>query len=250
MAGREPEERVNRAVAAQTWCQVLFLHWRSDAPSVAAVLPKGLAPDLVDGSAWLSIVAFRVERFRILGAPPLLSRSSFPETNLRTYARDKTGRDGVWFLSIDVPNTLNILGGRMIGVPYHLAEMSVREPEGMIEYRCRRRVGGPAGHDLAVLPGRDLDPGELALADSLSGRWRAFSRRGRLMDVPVEHEPWALQVARVVRLDESIFHAAGLPRPVGEPLAHFAEGVHARLGRPRMAATKRPAGKGSSVPHG
>jgi uncharacterized protein YqjF (DUF2071 family) len=234
MAGSQPEEQVRWALGQQTWRHVTLLHWRIHPETIASALPRGLAPDVVEGSAWISVVAFAVEGFRVCGIPLQTANSFFAETNLRTYVRDGSGRDGVWFLSIDVPSLLNMAGGRVLGVPYYLSEMSVHTGDSVIEYRCRRRFSRDTGHDIVIQPGPSLDPGERSVAELLAGRWRAFSRAGRLIDVPVEHKPWPLQKARVVRLDESISLAAGLSRPAGEPLVHFADGLHARLGPPRL----------------
>jgi uncharacterized protein YqjF (DUF2071 family) len=243
MAGSQPEEPVRWAMVEQIWRHVTLLHWRTDPQAVAALLPRGLVPDVVDGAAWISIVAFDVEGFKVCGLPLQLPNSSFAETNLRTYVRDSSGRDGIWFLSIDVPNLLNVAGGRTLGVPYYLSAMSVHRGAGVVEYRCRRRRSRHTGHDVVIQPGPSLDRGERAVADLLAGRWRAFSWVGGLIDVPVEHESWSLQEARVAHLDESIFLAAGLSRPAGEPLVHFADGLHARLGSPRLvrsATTRHP----------
>lgn len=240
MAGSQPEEQVRRTFGRQTWRHVTLLHWRTEAKAMAALLPPGLTPDLVDGSAWIGVVAFAVEQFRVGGVPLQPADSCFAETNLRTYVRDGAGRDGVWFLSIDAPHLLNIAAGRLLGVPYYFSQMSVHRRDALVEYRCRRRFSRGAGHDIVIEPGRNLDRGERTLADLLAGRWRAFSRVGALIDVPVEHEPWPLRHARVVRLDESIVRAAGVRGPSGDPLVHFADGLHARLGPPRLVRHPPP----------
>jgi uncharacterized protein YqjF (DUF2071 family) len=41
----------------------------------------------------------------------------------------------------------------------------------------------------------------------------------------VHHPPYPLQTAQVIDWDESLLVAAGIARPAGEPLAHFASGV-------------------------
>ncbi len=220
-------------MVAQTWRRVTFLHWPAEPRELGSRLPGGLTPEVIEGSAWISIVAFQVERFRVLGAVPGSWRSSFPETNLRTYVRHESGRDGVWFLSLDVPGWLNAIGGRLVGIPYHLSAMSVDANDGLIRYRSRRRAGRRPMLALDVWPG---PPGHVDRADvatSLAGRWRAFTRVHRLLEVPVEHEPWDLQPARVERLHETLFAAAGVARPRVEPLVTFANRAHARLGHPR-----------------
>jgi uncharacterized protein len=151
------------------------------------------------------------------------------------YVRDEFGRDGIWFMSIDVPSLINAAGGRILGIPYHLADMEVQHLDKSTAYRCSRRFGPAAGHHIIVAPAGELPPEETALADRLGGRWRAFSRRGHLIEVPVEHQAWTMKAARVIQLGQTIIDAAGLAPPAGEPLAHFsAAAIHARLGRPRI----------------
>lgn len=232
MAGDEPEERVRQPVLRQSWRELSLLHWRIDADRIAARLPTGLSPDLVDGSAWVALVPFVVRDFRVLSSP---LGSCFPETNVRTYVRHRDGRDGLWFFSLDVTNTLNVLGGRVVQLPYHRASMTVAVADGSVRYRCRRRLAPRVHHDIVVRPGNPLGNGsDAALARLLAGRWRAFwTMAGNLVDIPVEHEPWPLRQAELVSLDETLLRAVGLAPGAGDPLVHFSEGVHARFGMPR-----------------
>src|SRR6266542_1618220 len=46
--------------------------------------------------------------------------------------------------------------------------------------------------------------------------------------------PWPLQHASVVRLDQDVLQADGLPPPQGPPHALFSEGVEVRIGVPRL----------------
>jgi uncharacterized protein YqjF (DUF2071 family) len=46
----------------------------------------------------------------------------------------------------------------------------------------------------------------------------------------VEHPPWPLKRARVLRLDQNLSEAAGLPAPEGQPVIHYSEGVTVRVG--------------------
>jgi uncharacterized protein YqjF (DUF2071 family) len=232
MAGREPEERVV-PIVRQSWRRLSFLHWRVDADLIARRLPAGLKPELIDGSAWVAITPFAVDRCTMAGVP----MGAFRETNLRTYVRHRDGRDGLWFLSIDVSSAANAAGGRAIGVPYFLSRMSVQDGD-QVRYRCTRRTGPSAGHDITVVPGPSIEPDETI--DRLTGRWRAFTAlAGRVIEVAVSHEPWPLQSATVTGCDETLFQAAGLPPPEGEPVAHFSAGVDARLGPGRSESAPR-----------
>lgn len=236
MAGAQPEEKVTAPFAYQSWRDMTFLHWRFDPAVIAPLLPDPLRPHLHDGSAWVGLTPFRIEGFRPPVLPPLPGLSSFPETNLRTYAVDPDGRDGIHFFSLEADSLATTVAARAFNVPYHWAAMRVEWHEGSVRYISRRRIGTPATHDITVLPGAACTPDELTDLDHwLTGRWRSWARpAGRLSDVPVEHQPWPLRHAEVLELDETLFTTAGLPAPGEQPLVHFSAGVDARLGPPRL----------------
>jgi uncharacterized protein YqjF (DUF2071 family) len=225
-----PEKHIRLPVVGQSWRRIAFLHWPFPVDAIASLLPDELEPDVMEGQAWVTITPFEVRRFRMLGLPPLPGLSDFPETNLRTYVRDRTGVDGLWFLSIDVGNVLNVFGGRLLGLPYFRSEMSV-EGVDVIRYRCRRGAAR-AMHDIVIEPRGALVPD--LLTEHLTGRWRAFTRvAGQLLVVPVEHEPWPLRSAGVVSLEETLFANAGLTAPMPPALVHYSDGVDAVLASPR-----------------
>lgn len=197
-------------------------------------------PDVVDGSAWIGLTPFEVQRFRLFDAPLPLTAPRFPETNVRTYVRDEHGTDGLWFFSLDVPDVLNAMGGRLAGAPYYLADMTVTREDGVVHYRSRRRVGPQAHHELTIRPGAPIEEADVAdTIASLTGRWRAFSRvAGQLVVIAVEHEPWPLRHATVVEHDESMLAAVGAQAAVKRdtPMVHFSDGVDARLGAAHLAS--------------
>ena len=112
VAGPQPEEKVPGPAVQQSWRDVTFLHWGYDPAVVKPVLPHGLEPEVRDGQAWVGISPFRVERFRLSVLPPAPGLSSFPETNVRTYAVGPTGRDGIWFMTLEVDSLPATIGGR------------------------------------------------------------------------------------------------------------------------------------------
>ncbi len=232
MSGRHPEEKVAYPVVNQRWRDMTFLHWRYPPAEVAAKLPDGLEPDVYDGSAWVGLTPFTVMASRPAIVPTLFG-STFPETNLRTYVVGPDGRDGIWFLALDVGSLATAAVARAAyWVPYHWASMQV-ERATVIRYRSHRRIGS-AAHDISIRPGEPI-AGDDDLVTFVTGRWRAWTRiGGRLATVAVEHEPWPLQAAEVVELSESVTAAAGLPSPHGDPLLHFSPGVNASLGPPRL----------------
>ena len=85
----------------QTWRHLVFLHWRVEPQHLQALLPAGLTVETFDGSGWLALVPFAMERVRPWWSPPVSGVSWFLETNLRTYVRHDNGLSAVWFFSLD-----------------------------------------------------------------------------------------------------------------------------------------------------
>jgi uncharacterized protein len=239
MAGNQPEEHGLVPMLYQDWCDVTFLHWRYDPAIIDRLLPSRLRADIVDGSAWVSLTPFEIRHHRPPGLPPLPVVSRFPETNVRTYARHEDGRDGLWFLSLDVASLSTVVGARLaLGAPYFPARMRVTVSD-TITYRSERLHRGRARHQIVIRPGPQLDT-PLSTQDSLLvGRWRAFTHRaGRLREVPVEHPPWRLHDATLLELDETLLAATGLPPPDAPPVVRYAAGVRVKLGLPRLVHGK------------
>ena len=86
-------------------------------------MPDELEIEEHDGSAWLSLVFFRVRALRARGALPVPGISSFLQLNVRTYVRGPDGLPGVWFFSIDASSRLAALGVRRI---YHVPAFHAR----------------------------------------------------------------------------------------------------------------------------
>ncbi|HEX8932926.1 MAG TPA: DUF2071 domain-containing protein [Pseudonocardiaceae bacterium] len=237
MAGAIPEERVTWPVAHQRWQAFTFLHWAYDPAEVQRLLPSELQVHTHDGLAWVGLTPFLLSDFHPPGLPAIPGLSTFPETNLRTYVLNSNGLDGLWFFSLDADELATVLGARaLLQVPYQWAAMSVKTGS-TVTYRSRRRWSPRARHDIVVQPGAPLAVEELVERDHfLTGRWRAFTKiAGRMVTVPVEHQPWPLWSVRVDQLNQDLLTAAGLPAPQGEPLAHYSPGVDVRLGPPRWS---------------
>ncbi|MGW2463422.1 YqjF family protein [Streptomyces sp. NPDC001761] len=247
------EQRVRLPALRAGWLTQTFVHWAYPPEEVQRLLPDGLAVDTFDGAAWVSLTPFVMADVRPPGLP--LALPSFPETNLRTYVRDRSGRDGLWFLSIEV-SSLVMLGARAVGVPYHAGRLEVTRRGDTLVYAGARRGGGPS-YEVAVRPGEPVRPGTRDVW--LTSRWRAFTRRlGALWETPVEHAPWPVREARLDSVEETLTRAAGLPPPTTAPLAHYSDGVHkVRLGlshpvRPdrRRGADHGPPDAPHPRPHG
>lgn len=213
----------------QNWMRVTFLHWRYDPAEVQRLLPPQLTVDTFDGSAWVGLVPFEILKLRFAGTPAIPWLGFFCETNVRTYVTDADGRSGVWFFSLDAARLPAVIGARLsFGLPYHWARMSLQENAGVIRYRSAR-FRGAGSVDVSVRPGALAVAGELE--EFLTARYGLYTvRGGRLGYGGVEHAPWPLYRARLLKLRQDLIEAAGLTAACGEPLVHFSPGVETRVG--------------------
>jgi uncharacterized protein YqjF (DUF2071 family) len=224
----------------QIWSRVTFLHWKYRASAIEPLLPRGLEPDLFDGAAWVGLVPFVLHLVRGNGAPVLPGLSQFPETNVRTYVRGPGGATGVWFFSLDAARLAAVLGARAtFGLPYFWSRMRVRRQDGLVIYCSDRRPGRPARLVAEVETGESIGPESLTVFDHyLTARFRLFSMlRGSFACAQVEHPPWPLKKARLLRLEQSLIEAAGLHSPEGPPVIHYSEGVAVTVGPVRKAGS-------------
>jgi uncharacterized protein YqjF (DUF2071 family) len=223
-----------RAVAAQRWNSLTFLHWRADPETVAPLLPTGLRPDVYDGATWVGLIPFLLDRASILGSPPVPYAGRFVEVNVRLYAVDEVGRRGVVFLSLEASRLAAVIAARVVfGLPYFWSRTSMSRDGDVVSYRARRIGGSSPESAIRVRVGEPRDSTQLD--DFLTARWGMFvERRGRLRFVPNEHEPWELRSARVLELRDDLVAASGLPGLVDRKpdSVLFADGVTTRFGRP------------------
>jgi len=228
---------IKHPVMVNRWEQLTYLHWSYEPSVVQRLLPAGLTVDTFDGRAWVGLIPFQMSvappRFP---APPWLGR--FAETNVRTYVRDGHGRVGVWFFSLEAARLAAVVTARVTyRLPYNWASMRLSGAGERLAYTTRRRWPGPrgAGGRIVIRPGAPIPPEEVTeLEHFLTARWRLFShaKDDALRYGEVEHAPWPLQRADVEQCDDSLVTAAGLPVPVGAPLAHYCRGVEVRIGLP------------------
>lgn len=186
------------AFLAARWHDLTLLNWRVAPERVAAVCAAGTVPDIHDGSAWVSVVAFRMRDVRVLGMP-VPGHIHFPEVNLRAYVKRRTPRGdrrGVVFVQELVPQAATAWVAReLYGEPYQHAPMRLwREPAGADQVVHQRwRVGGRDHHLRVRLVGEPTVPEvtshEAWLIDHFWGYSRVSDRRTH--EYRVRHPRWA-----------------------------------------------------------
>ena len=215
----------------QRWNDLLFAHWPMKAADIEPLLPEGLDADIFQGSAWLGVVPFWMDRVQFRGLPPIPGAQTFPELNLRTYVRDpRTGVAGVYFLSLDAANLLAVMVARGIfHLPYYWAQMSIK-PRGDREfsYYSRRLLSGKPVRFAARYRGlgpthrlAQTRPGSIEYF--LTERYCLFTRDalGCLLRADVHHIPWPLEEAEAEISQNDLPAHFGLKLPDTEPLLHY-----------------------------
>lgn len=238
----EPIRRVapplaGRAIASQRWSDLTFVHWRVDAARVAPLLPPGVRPDEFDGSTWVGLIPFLLDRATLFGSPPIPYLGRFVEINVRLYGVDAAGRRGVVFLSLEASRLPAVLAARAaFALPYRWARTTMDVDGATIRYASSRHGGGLSS-TIVVRHGEPIEADPLA--DFLTARWGMFtSRRGRTRFRPNEHEPWPLHAAELLDLDDQLLSAGGLSGVTDRApdSVLFSRGVVTRFGAARDPA--------------
>jgi len=103
---------------------VVFLHYQVDLEELKKFVPSKLEIDLFENTAWVSIVAFTMEKIRPKNLPSFPPISNFHEINIRTYIKSNN-KTGVYFLSIEAGNRLSSKIAKAISeLPYRYSKMT------------------------------------------------------------------------------------------------------------------------------
>lgn len=230
---REAPPLGGRPIAGQRWSDLTFLHWRVEPERVAPLLPLGVRPDEFDGSTWVGLIPFVLDRATMFGSPPVPYFGRFVEVNVRLYGVDERGRRGVVFRSLEASRLAAVGAARAaFALPYFWADTRMTADGDERTYTSRRMGRGPRS---LVRARADAAVEATPLDDFLTARWGMFTRvRGATRFVPNTHDPWRLRSAELLDLDDGLVAAAGLPgitdRAPDSVL--FSGGVTTVFGRP------------------
>lgn len=220
-----------RWALTQRWNDLLFAHWPIPVAKMAALLPDWLEVDTFQGSAWLGVVPFWLDRVKIRNVPSVLSARSFPDLNLRTYVRDQFTRSpGIYCFSFDASSLLATLAARaMYNLPYHWSSMKLEQrSEREFAFYSRRRF---AGHPVIFNARyRGLGPSS-RLAEHRPGSLEHFvtersclfstDRTGQPVRSNLHYVPWPLEEAEAEIERNDLADSIGLKLPWTEPVLHY-----------------------------
>jgi uncharacterized protein YqjF (DUF2071 family) len=212
---------------AQTWRELLFIHWPVPVDALRAVVPPQLPLDLYEGQAWIAVVPFWLSTIRVRATPPVPGLSSFLELNVRTYVT-LDGQPGVFFFSLDAGNPAAVMGGRSLHLPYFYAWMTKARRGEEIDFTTKRLAPRPLG---AAFRARyhPVGPAEPPLSGTLvhflTERYclYAVDGRGSVSRIQIHHPPWPLRQAECEIEQNTMTAPIPLALPDTKPLLHYAE---------------------------
>lgn len=211
----EPPPLGSTAILRQRWSEVTFVHWKVDPSVVKPYMPAGCSPDVIDGSTWVGLIAFQMSKSSFFGGPSIPWLGTFPEVNVRLYSIDERGQRGVVFLSLEASHLLPVFIARAaFGLKYQWAKMQLEQRDGKVAYLTRRHGRKDAASHMIVRPS-DGTPANAAIASDpvstfLTSRWGFHeSHLGHTIYCRNHHEPWPLQHAELLYLNDGLLAAAG-----------------------------------------
>ncbi len=170
---------------------------------------------MIDGSTWVGLIAFQMSKSSFFGGPSVPWLGNFPEVNVRLYSIDEQGRRGVVFLSLEASHLIPVLVARAtFGLNYRWASMKLGQRDGTVAYRTRRHGQPAAASHIIVRPGTDPTANAAFATDPVStfltARWGFHETHfGRTTYSRNHHEPWPLQHAELLHLEDGLLATAG-----------------------------------------
>jgi len=216
-----------------------MLDYAVDPAILRPLVPAGVALDLLDGRALVTVVGFRFLRTRVLGlAVP--GHRDFDEVNLRFYVRREVGgevRRGVTFVRELVPRLAIALVARAaFNEPYRAVPMRHERSASRRSYAWR--TGGRWQHVAASTVGAPAVPSPGSEAAFVTQRHWGYTRQrdGRTIEYEVTHDRWRVWPAESPSLSADVaplWGAAFVPALSGPPLgALVAEGSAVTVSAP------------------
>lgn len=217
----------------QEWNNAVFLHWKVPAEVIRPLIPRTTELDTFQGEAWVSLVAFTMEKLRVSYLPAVPGISNFHEINLRTYIT-RDNKPGVYFLSIEAQKLLAVfLAKNISGLPYKKSLIK-RSSNGMANtYSSINSVKG-----FSLESTFETNEGEYertALDKWLVERYCLYlDRNDKLFRYDIHHLQWEIKKIELKHLKLQ-YKAGDLVLKEKQPdFSHFSPGVRV-LAWPRKA---------------
>jgi len=207
----------------QEWNDALFLHWKVEESELQKLSPSKVSIDKFEGEAWISLVAFTMEKIRPKNLPSISFISNFHEVNVRTYLIHDN-KPGVFFLNIEAQKeTSAFLARKLSGLPYEKAVINRGEKE-EINYFSSRNKNKNFSLETKFIVGTELT-NKTALDIWLTERYCLYLQiNTETYRYEIQHKPWQLFNAEILEL--TIAYKFGTIQLNRKPdLIHYSNGV-------------------------
>ena len=186
-------QKRHRVFLSAGWHNLLLFNYKVSPDVLAPLLPEGCELDLLDGSAYLSLVAFEFLRTKVVGIkwPGFVN---FPEINLRFYVQ-YNGERGVCFVKEYVPSPVVAQIARVLyNEPYKHAQMAshIQKVDSRVDAEYTLRDGD---HKMRCFVSAASQP-RVSASDSIEHHFKEHelgvgkSRAGRVLTYRVHHPVW------------------------------------------------------------
>jgi uncharacterized protein len=210
-------------VMLQKWENLLFVHWEVSPDLLKGHLPPGLELDLWKGTAWISIVSFKVSKTRLRYLPKIPYVPSMLQVNVRTYVT-KNGEKGVYFFTVDTNKLSAVIGAKLFTLPYFKATMNMKKRLGtftMFSSRNKSNANWKVRYKKQENP---FCPNPAKIDYWLLERYVAWSYKyGNLYRGDISHSSWEIHLSEIKIKENSLL--AFLPNGCNkqQPISHFAK---------------------------
>lgn len=203
----------------QEWNNALFLHWKIPVEIIQCLIPEKLKIDTFDGFAYISLVAFTMQKIRPKNLPAVKFISDFDEINLRTYI-DNDNKKGVYFLNIEAEKYLStFIAKKLSGLPYEKSNIQRTNKT----YKSRNSTKDFYLDSEFEVKNKLIE--KTSLENWLTERYCLYlEKKEKLYSYDIHHEEWELNKVELNQLN--LKYKIGKLNLTNEPdFAHYSKGV-------------------------
>lgn len=204
----------------QEWNNALFLHWKIPFDELRKSVPERLELDTFEGEAYISLVAFQMQKIRPKHLPAVKFISDFEEINLRTYVIND-GKAGVYFLNIEAEKYLSAFVARKLsGLPYEKSNI-FRKGNRFSSQNTFKKF-----HLEAEFEAKEKLETKTGLDHWLTERYCLYLEdRNQLFRFDIHHKEWEIRNVEIKKLSLSYELKNNYLINSHPDLIHYSEGV-------------------------
>ncbi len=205
----------------QEWNNALFMHWEVPIEILAECVPEDMQIDTFEGKAYISLVAFTMEKIRPKNLPSISYISDFHEINVRTYI-DNNNKKGVYFINIEAEKRLSaFISKTLSGLPYEKSSI-VRSNKTYVSRNVKKNFSLNAEFEV-----KEILEDKTALDKWLTERYCCFyvDSSKEMYCYELHHHEWEIKHVEIQKL-ELQYKIGEIDLSGQKPyLVHYSEGV-------------------------